>query len=421
MSRRTAIYALSIIFLANFFNYVDRQLVAALEKPLKEAFGFSTTQFALLHTYFTIGYMICSMPIGFAADRVNRVRLLSACIVVWSMATVACGLAKAGWIVAVARVFIGVGEAGCLIIGPSLITDFFSKEVRGKALSVFYLGLPLGGTAAYIMAGVLFDFGWQNMFFVAGVPGFVIAGLLLMLQDPPRGAGEGAGGHGVGKAGFREYVALLKTRTLLMIILAQTFAVIILIPLLLFGVGFFEEVRGMGEKKSRIALGVIALIAGGLGNWLSGVIGDRLSKRGVKGAYALMAGVAFLAGFPCMVVGFYAPSPWVYLPAITLGAFCYFLCMPAVNTQIANVTSPAQRATAWAMAVFILHLLGDTAAPPVFGQVEKHFDRQTAFAIFSGSMVLASACCFIAARTARADEDRVREKLASETRIKSVP
>lgn len=419
MARRTALFALGVIFAANFFNYIDRQLVAALEEPLKKTFGFSTTQFGLLHTYFTIGYMICAMPIGFIADRFNRVRLLAGCIVVWSVATVACGLAQSGWVIAVARVFIGVGEAGCLVVGPSLITDFFAKEVRGKALSVFYLGLPLGGTMAYLMAAALYDMGWQKMFFVAGVPGFVIAGLLLILKDPPRGAGEGAG-HGVSKGGFRDYVALLRTRTLLMIILAQTFAVIILIPLLLFGVGFFEQVRGMSPKESRFALGGIALVAGGLGNTLSGVLGDKLSKRGVRGAYALMAGCAFLAGFPCMVVGFYAASPWIYLPAITLGAFCYFLCMPAVNTQIANVTSPAQRATAWAMAVFVLHLLGDTAAPPVFGQVEKAFDRQTAFAIFSGAMVLASLCCFVAWRTAGADEDRVREKVERETRTRSV-
>ncbi len=437
MSRRAAIYALGVIFVANFFNYIDRQLVSALEEPLTDAFRLSAKEFGLLWTLFTIGYMLCAMPIGLAADRWSRTRLFAVCIVVWSVATVASGMAQAKWILYVARIFIGVGEAGCLVIGPSLISDYFDKSVRGKALSVFYLGLPLGGTAAFIMAGALLDIGWRNLFYIAGVPGFLIAALIWTLREPRRGAGEGSspgattvddgavGGHGHGgaRAGAREYAALLKNRTLFLIIFAQTFAVIILIPLIHFGVEFFIDARGMGKKEARIALGLIALVAGALGNSLSGVIGDKLSKRGVKGAYALMAGVAFLAGWPCLLVGFYAHSRWVFIPAITLGCFFYFLCMPAVNTQIANVTRPAQRSTAWAMAVFVLHLFGDMLAPVIFGAVDDRFkvsygvdSRQHAFAIFSFSLLLAGACCLIGSRTARRDEERA----ASETRIKTV-
>src|SRR5207245_3530875 len=97
----------------------------------------------------------------------------------------------------------------------------------------------------------------------------------------------------------------------------------------------------------------------------------RLSLR-MSGAFAFMAGISFLLGWPCLLLGFHAESRVVFLPAITLGAFFIFLCMPAVNTQIANVTSPAQRASAWALAVFVLHLLGDLGAPRVFGQVEVY-------------------------------------------------
>jgi predicted MFS family arabinose efflux permease len=441
MFRRSfALWALGVIFAANFLNYMDRQLVSALEKPIRGALDLNQTEFGLLWTLFTIGYMVCAVPIGLLADRYSRTRLFAVCVVVWSVATIASGLAQEKYVLYAARVFIGVGEAGCLVIGPSLISDLFSVAARGRALSVFYLGMPLGGTAAFIVAGLLFDMGWRKMFFLAGVPGFLVAALIWTLKDPPRGSPEEAAGHGPhgghgghgGGGSLKDYLRLLKTPTLLLVILAQAFAVIILIPLIHFGTEFFVEARGMGPEEARIAMGLMALIAGALGNSLSGVIGDRLARR-TKGAYALLAGIGFLAGWPCLYLGFTSTSRAVFLPALTLGCFFYFLCMPAVNTQIANVARPAQRATAWALAVFVLHLLGDTAAPTAFGAVSdalvdqyvresnalglagggvavaataESWARERAFGYFSLAMIPAALCCFAAAFTARADTER---------------
>jgi len=260
---------------------------------------------------------------------------------------------------------------------------------------------------------MLFDLGWRKLFFIAGAPGFLIAVLIWLMADPPRGASDGAGhGHGLhGGGSWSQYLQLLRTKTLVLIILAQAFAVFFLVPLIHFGVEFFVASRGMPKKEARIALGLIALVAGALGNSLSGVLGDRLARRW-KGAYALLAGISFLIGWPCLLVGFHAESRWVYLPALTLGCFCYFLCMPAVNTQIANVVSPAQRASAWALAVFILHLLGDTIAAPLFGKVLKAgVERQQAFAIFSTGIALAGFCCLLAAWTAPGDIARIERTL----------
>src|SRR5271170_3250941 len=133
--RRAALYALGVIFAANFFNYTDRQLVSALEEPLRETLKLDEEEFGFLWTLFTIGYMLCAVPVGILADRFSRTRLFALCIVVWSVATIASGLAEDKWVLYTARVFIGVGEAGCLVIGPSLISDLFATEVRGRALS----------------------------------------------------------------------------------------------------------------------------------------------------------------------------------------------------------------------------------------------------------------------------------------------
>jgi len=160
----------------------------------------------------------------------------------------------------------------------------------------------------------------------------------------------------------------------------------------------------MGKKSATLSLAGMALVAGAMGNALSGLIGDRLAKQ-LRGAYALMAGVAFCVGMPLMLVGFTVHDLRLALPSLGLGAFCYFLCMPAVNTQIANSVPAEKRAMAYALAVFILHCLGDTAALPVFGRVSEFVgSKHTAFLIFSFALLLAGTSCFLAARFAAREE-----------------
>ena len=403
---RGAYWALAVIFIANFFNYLDRQLVSALEKPISEELLLSQFEFGLLWTLFTVGYMVCAVPIGLVADRYSRTRLFAICIVVWSLATIVSGMATDKIVLFAARILIGVGEAGCLIIGPALISDLFPKEVRGKMLSFFYLAMPLGGALAFVLAGVFLDIGWRMLFAVAGYPGFLIALLIWTMRDPPRGGSEGSH-HAHGGGSWSDYKRLLRTPTLILIIFAQAFAMVLLVNLIHFGARFFEEPpRSMDPKVAKESLGVMALIGGAGGILVSGWLGDRLSRRWV-GAYALLAGVSYLLALPCVLVGVSITSSYVFLPALTLGAFFLFLCMPAVNTQIANVSPPALRATAWALAVFILHLFGDTVAPPVFGLVSGEIGRQDAFMFFSAGLGLASLCCFIAAWTAKRDTARL--------------
>ena len=234
-ARRVALLALLVIFTANFFNYMDRMLVSAMEAQLTKAFELTDVQFGFLWSLFTIGYLACATPIGLMADRFNRCWLFAGCIVIWSAATVATGLAGSRSILYVSRLFIGVGEAGCLIVGPALLSDYFVQKRRGRALSAFYLGQPLGGTAGYVLPAIVFRAGldWPMSFYLAGVPGFALAVLILLFPDPPRGGEEHGHHHKPGK--LADYVQLLKNRSLFLIILAQTFSVIILIPLLHFG------------------------------------------------------------------------------------------------------------------------------------------------------------------------------------------
>jgi MFS family permease len=405
-SRRSAAYALAVIFLANFLSYLDRQIVSALEKELTGAFNLSGAEFGFLWTSFTLGYMVFSPVVGFLTDRHSRPKILAACVFVWSLATLASGWAASKQLLIASRFFIGIGEAGCLVIGPTLLADYFSREVRGKALAAFFLALPLGGTSGYLVGGfVSHHFGWREAFYAAGLPGFVVAALIWFLADPPRGGREDGAPDAGPIHGLRPYLNLLKNRTLILIILAQAFAVIILVPLLHFGVEFFETKHGMSKQQATTTLGAIALAGGAAGNLLSGYLGDRLARR-TRGAYALLAALGYVGGLPFLLIGFLADSKAMMIPALAVGAFCYFLCMPAVNTQIANVVSPRERAMAYALAVFILHLLGDTGAPIAFGKVAELVGKQTAFVAFSLALLPAAYCCLRAARLAPQDEER---------------
>jgi MFS transporter, Spinster family, sphingosine-1-phosphate transporter len=404
VTKRYLGYALAVIFIANFFSYLDRQIVSALKTELQTLYKLDNKGFGLLWTMFTVGYMVFAPIVGFLTDRYRRTRIFAVCVFLWSLATIGSGYAPNKQLLFAMRFFIGIGEAGCLVIGPTLLSDFFPKESRGKALAVFFLGLPLGGTAGYLVGGELHE-NIKTAFLVAGLPGFAIAALIWFLVDPPRG-GEGAGHHAPIK-GIRPYVDLFRNKTLILIIIAQACAVTFLVPLLHFGVGFFVEERNIPTKEATRLLGIIALVAGAAGNLLSGWLGDRFARKGIKGSYAILAGIAFIAGLPFLLVGFTAHAKWIFLPSLGAGAFCYFLCMPAVNTQIANAVSAQQRAMAYALAVFILHLLGDTSAPYLFGAaVDALHNTQKAFFIFSWSLLLAGCCCLLAARFAARDQDR---------------
>ncbi len=405
--RSIVYWALAVIFAANFLNYTDRTLVSALEEPISRDLSLKPREYGELWSAFTIGYMVCAVPVGLMADRARRTWIFAGCIAIWSVATVASGLAETKPTLFAARFCIGAGEAGCLVLGPSLLSDYFPTRVRGKSLSVFYLGLPLGGAFAFALPLLLQGWSWRELFYLAGVPGFVVALLIAMLPEPPRGSGEGTPEqhHGVGS--LVDYVRLLKTPTLLLIILAQAFAMALLAPLLHFGKEYLIGDRWLSEPEATLVmLGV--LVAGIVGSLASGVLGDRLAPLG-KGAYAVLAGTGYLLSFAALLIGFVSESNALMSVALVTGSLFLFLCMPAVNTQIANVTSPGQRGAAWALAVFVLHLLGDTTSPPLFGHVSEAVGREQAYLLFSLALVPAALCCFVAALTARRDAERASD------------
>lgn len=399
------IAALAIIALANFFNYMDRFILSAMGPDVKQDFGLSEVKFNSLWTLFTIGYMVAAPIVGLLADKWKRNVLFGIAVLIWSGATVASGMAKDYTQIAICRLLTGIGEAGCLVIGPSLLADFFHRDVRNRVFSIFFLGLPFGGIAGYLLGGFIREiYSWREGFMAAGLPGFLIGILLFAMSDPPRGAGDDVVGQK--SARFKDYLGLIKNKTLILIIFAQTFSAMVLAPLLHNGTSFMEKEKRIEPKESVIILG-LSLAGGMIGTVISGIIGDKASKK-FPGAYAFIASIGFFLAMPLLMgMGMAADEHTLAIFSV-FGATCLFACMPAVNTQIANVTSPMQRATAYSVTVFFMHLLGDTFSPIIFGEVADRYGLALPFTAMPMLLLVSSFACYIASRTAAGDVEKAK-------------
>jgi MFS family permease len=371
LGRRT----LAVLTLINLFNYLDRWIVAALAESMKHSeLGLSDTQLGSLMTGFIIVYMIAAPLFGSLGDARSRTRLLGLGVAIWSVATALAGLATSYASLFAARAAVGVGEAAYGTISPALLADYFPRERRGRVFAVFFAAIPVGSALGYIVGGLVDHyFGWRQAFFVAGVPGLVLAALALRLYDPPRGAqdaadGTGAGAHAVslGGAARAAYAALVRNRPYVLTVLgyaAYTFAIG---ALAFWTPAFLERTRGIPKAQATVQFGAIVVVTGFIGTYAGGWIGDYF-LRGSRQAYLWVSGVVTLAAAPLTLVALAAPHPAVYWPAIVAAELCLFASTGPINSAIVNVVSPHMRATAVALSIFTIHLLGDVPSPSLVG------------------------------------------------------
>src|SRR5467141_3363928 len=218
-SVRRARRALVVLTLINLFNYLDRWIVAALNESIKHCeLRPSDAQLGFLMSGFIVVYMLAAPLFGMLGDTRSRTRLIGLGVGIWSVATALAGFARSYGSLFAARAAVGVGEAAYGTISPALLADYFPRERRGRVFAVFFAAIPIGSALGYIVGGLVDQyFGWRQAFFVAGVPGLVLAVLARRLHDPPRGAQEAADATGaaahvgsLGAAARAAYAALIR-------------------------------------------------------------------------------------------------------------------------------------------------------------------------------------------------------------------
>ena len=365
---RAARAGLLVLTFINLFNYLDRWIVAALAESMKHSeLRLSDAQLGSLMTGFLIVYMLAAPLFGSLGDKRSRPRLLSLGVGIWSIATALAGLTRNYVGLFAARAAVGIGEAAYGSISPALLADYFPRERRGRVFAIFFAAIPIGSALGYIVGGLVDRyFGWRQAFFVAGIPGLVLAALALRLYDPPRGSQDAVEQRA--PVNRNAYRSLLGNRPYVLTVLgyaAYTFAIG---ALAFWTPSFLERARGIPKAHATVQFGAVVVVTGFVGTYGGGWLGDRL-LRVSRQAYLWMSGVATLLAAPLTLVALAARQPSVYWPAIVAAELCLFASTGPINSAIVNVVSPHMRATAVALSILVIHVLGDVPSPSLVGLI----------------------------------------------------
>ena len=418
-------FALSVLTLVNLLNYLDRYVVSGMIPDLKAPpLGLSDTQIGFLTTAFMLVYMVAAPVFGALGDRFSRTRPIAIGVFLWSIATVVSGFAGNYAHLLGARAIVGIGEAAYISIAPALLADSFSRAQRGRVLSVFNMAIPVGAALGYIVGGLMsHHFGWRSAFFVAGAPGLLLAVLVWRLKDPPRGSqdeteegeaphtadrkGNGvtrpeAAGNGATQAGptrspITVYLDLLKRAPYLLVVLGYAAYTFALGGLAVWMPNFLERVHNVPAVQATTSFGAIVVVTGFLGTFVGGWLGDYWQKSS-RQAYLWMSGWATLIAAPLTFIALTAASPSVYYPAIIVAELLLFMSTGPINSAIANLVSPMERASAFALSMFVIHLLGDVPSPTLIGRVSQISSLEKAVLMVPAAIVISGIVWLVSAR-----------------------
>jgi MFS family permease len=401
------VIALSVLTLINLLNYLDRYVVSGIVPDLKAPpLGLSDSQIGLLTTAFMLVYMVAAPVFGALGDRVSRTRPIAIGVFLWSIATIVSGFAGTYAHLLGARAIVGIGEAAYVSIAPALLADSFSRAQRGRVLSVFNMAIPVGAALGYIVGGLMsHHFSWRAAFFVAGAPGLVMAALVLRLKDPPRGGqDESEEGEAPAKAdggpargAITVYVDLLKRAPYLLVVLGYAAYTFALGGLAVWMPNFLERVHNVPAVQATTSFGAIVVVTGFLGTFAGGWLGDYWQKSS-RQAYLWMSGWITLIAAPLTFVALTAASPSVYYPAIIVAELLLFMSTGPINSAIANLVSPTERASAFALSMFVIHLLGDVPSPTLIGWLSDLSSLGKAVLIVPVAIVISGIVWLVSAR-----------------------
>jgi len=365
---------LFLLFVVNLFNYFDRTIPAIIIEPLRLAWDLSDFQLGLAGTAFTVVYALAGLPLGRMADNGSRRAIMGWGLAVWSGLTAATGLASGFWSFLLIRMGVGVGEASYLPAASSLIADLFPSQRRGKAMGFFMLGLPLGLLLAFFTVGAMvqaFD-NWRAPFFIAAVPGLLLAICMFFIREPARGAADNVkvDPQPVSRP-LRKILAITSFRWLVLAGLTFNFATYACTS---FMVPMLQRYFGLPLERAAVATGIIVGVTGLVGLTFGGALADRIHQRWAKGRLlfaalsmllaALFSGVALLAGR--IEAGLFV----VLFSVGWLFSYSFFTC---ALTAVQDVIEPRLRATAMALFFAALYLLGGGLGPIAVGLLSDHY------------------------------------------------
>src|SRR5262245_64426353 len=356
MKKSHLVFTFCVLVGINTVNFYDRQVLGAVQEQVRKEWDLSDSQLGALGTAFILLYAVVGLPLGRLADRSRRAWLLAAGVGLWSALTFASGFARSFWTLFVLRLGVGVGEATCAPTATSLIGDLVRPERRARAMSVFMLGLPLGLALSFFVSGkVAAHLGWQAAFFVAGVPGLVLAVAALFLLDPGRGGLVPAAGSLPFAAVARR---ILRLPTMWWIIISGALHNFNMYALGTFVASFLTRYHGLNVAQAGYVSGLVYGI-GALGLFAAGWLGDRAFRRG-PGGRLTVAWIGLAAAVPCLLLFLEAPPGqlWLCVAGLLPGYLLLYAYYGTVYATIQDIVEPSARGVAMAIYFCAMYLLG---------------------------------------------------------------
>lgn len=401
-------YALWLLLIIYTLNFVDRQIVAILAKPIKDELGLSDTQLGLLTGIaFAFFYTLLGIPIARFAEKGSRATIIGTAVIVWSGFTALSGMAQNFLQLFAARIGVGVGEAGCTPPAHALISDYVSPEKRASAIAFYSLGVPIGTAFGFLIGSQIgANYGWRIAFLAVGLPGILLGLLAIFTLKEPRKLGLVVASSGTRSAGLGEAIAVLaKKKSYIYCVLAATMISFLGYGHAVFMPQFYARVHGLDLKTIGMLSAITALVAGGLGTFLGGVMADRAAKSDAR-AYVTVPALAFLGGMPFFFVGMTSANLTVVVAMLAIPTFLNAMWYGPLYAAVQGLAPVRMRATAVAMMLFVINMIGLGLGPLLIGMGSDIFAKQmfagpdagTTFALYcaKGASTAQSAACLTA-------------------------
>lgn len=386
-------YVVVILFIAFTVSYIDRQVISLLVDPIKADLGISDTQIGLLQGFaFTVFYTFAGIPLGRLADKKNRKVIISVGMLLWSIMTAMCGLAKTFGHLFIARIGVGVGEASLSPASNSLISDYFPKDKRGKPVALYFMGVYVGVGLSFILGGLVIGIvsnadqivlplvgelsAWQVTFMVVSLPGLLLVPVMLTVKEPVRHGRIMNDGREVDSGlGATKDFFLKHFKAYAIIFLGFGLAGSMAIGFFAWTTPLFNRIHGWETSHIGYTFGTIVMVMGTLGILLGGAVADRLLQKGQQHAYIKVAiwailGSTVFAGAAAMV-----PNAYLAFALLCPAVACFGMPVALAPAAVNYITPNQFRGQAIAIYIFVVGLINNNVGPISVGFLNDYLFR----------------------------------------------